>query len=177
MSTLSLEIVEGPGAGTQVALDRPLLIGRAEDADLVLSDSEVSRHHARVSPSSDGAAIVEDLGSSNGTFLNHRELQLPARLIAGDELLIGVTLVELRSAAQVAAQPSAVRAVPPALAIAERRPDYVDPVAAAPGVPKPGLNPELEQFRDARVRFQARTAPLAFFVLVALVVAIYLAAN
>src|SRR2546423_15327236 len=109
---LSLEIVEGPNAGRQVDLDAPLVIGRESDADLVLEDSQVSRHHAQVSPG-DGYATVEDLGSANGTFVNQAELHAPARLDPGDELLIGVTVLELRTAGEIAAQPSAGRTAPP----------------------------------------------------------------
>ena len=49
---LCLEIVEGPGAGHQVPLGEPLVIGRSQEAQLVLSDDQVSRRHARVSPRS-----------------------------------------------------------------------------------------------------------------------------
>lgn len=59
MAELTLEIVEGPGAGQQINLDRPIVIGRAPDADLVLEDGQVSRHHTRVSPASDGSAVAD----------------------------------------------------------------------------------------------------------------------
>jgi pSer/pThr/pTyr-binding forkhead associated (FHA) protein len=170
MPELTLEIVEGPDAGRQVSLDRAIEIGRGDAADLTLNDGEVSRRHARVTPQVDGA-IVEDLGSSNGTFVNQNELVGPARITPGDELLVGVTVMQLRSAAQVAAQPSAVRPVPPALAIPAQRPTYVAPLeqkAPAPAVP------ELDRLVDARTKSQARTAPLAIFVLVVLAVLVYL---
>src|SRR5947208_12050959 len=102
-SQLTLEVVEGPGAGKQLSVEEPVVIGRAQDADLVLEDGEVSRHHARVSPASDGSAVVEDLGSANGTFINHDEVHGPARLDTGDELLVGVTVIEVRSRRQLAA--------------------------------------------------------------------------
>ena len=91
MADLTLEIVEGPGAGRQLVLERPSIIGRSPDADLPLEDGQASRRHAQVSPASDGSAVVEDLGSANGTFVNHNELVGPARLDPGDEVLIGVT--------------------------------------------------------------------------------------
>jgi pSer/pThr/pTyr-binding forkhead associated (FHA) protein len=174
MAELELEIVEGPGAGLRATVDRELVIGRAEDADIVLADSQVSRRHARLAPDGGGGVVVEDLGSSNGTFINQQQLHAPALLRPGDDLLVGVTVLEVRSPAQVAAQSSAVRVVPPALAVPERRPTFVDRVDEGP---RAALNPELETLRDARVRFQARTAPLAIAVLVVLVVAIYLAAR
>jgi pSer/pThr/pTyr-binding forkhead associated (FHA) protein len=172
MPDLDLEVVEGPNAGHRASLAAPVVIGRAPDVNLLLDDPQVSRHHARVTPQPDGSALVEDLGSSNGTFINHSELHAPARLDVGDDLLIGVTVLELRDAAAVARQTSAVRPVPPALAAAQRRPTFVDPVA------EPDLaTPELDRLLDARTKLQARTAPLAILVLVALVVAIYLGAR
>jgi pSer/pThr/pTyr-binding forkhead associated (FHA) protein len=176
----TLEIVEGPDAGRQLALERPIVIGRASDADLVLQDGEVSRHHAKVSPTPGGSAVVEDLGSANGTFLNRNELQGPARLDPGDELLVGVTLLQMRSREQVVAQPSAVRPVPPGLAMAPRTPDYVNPeVARAEATTAPAQHEAsaLEKYLDVRVRRRAQLAPLALLVLVALTLIVYFAVR
>ena len=124
MDQLSLEIVEGTDAGRRVAVVSPLTVGRAADADLVLADELVSRWHARVSQRGAGA-VVEDLGSRNGTFVNGNQIHGPTRLVPGDQLQVGVTLVELRSATQIAERPSAVQPVPPPLAVPERTPDYL----------------------------------------------------
>ena len=194
MPELSLEIVEGTGAGELVALTGPVTIGRSRDADLVLADDLVSRRHARVTPSGPGA-VVEDLGSRNGTYVNGEDVHGPTRLVPGDQLQLGVTLVELRSARQIAERPSAVHPVPPPLAVPARAPDYLagagtgdeSPPAAAGWAPadRPGAGPvpgpagrprhELDPLLDSRTKGKARTAPLALFVLVALVVIIYLA--
>jgi len=160
---LTLEIIEGPRSGWRAPLRHPLVIGRADTADLTLDDEQASREHARIAPDGDGAT-VEDLGSRNGTFLNDGEVHGRTRLHAGDELLIGVTVLAVRGAGQ----PSAVRSVPPPLAAPERRPDFVSP-AGGGGVP------DLERLLDRRVRGKARFAPLAVFVLVVLVVVLYLA--
>src|ERR1700733_11403248 len=77
---LNLEVIEGPDAGKQIAVDRAVVIGRDPGSDLVLDDGEVSERHARVTPSPDGSATVEDLESANGTFVNQNELEGPARL-------------------------------------------------------------------------------------------------
>ena len=171
---LLLEIVEGPGAGRQIELRGPVVLGRDESADVVLEDGQISRRHARVTPSA-GGIVVEDLESTNGTFVNHDEVHTPVALAPGDELLVGVTVMQLRSPEQVRAQASAVRAVPPGLATPERRPAYVD---AAPGqVERAGQGagiPELDRLVDSRVKSKAALAPLAIFVLVALLVVIYL---
>ena len=122
---LLLEIVEGPGAGRQIALTGPIVLGRDSSADVVIDDGQISRRHARVTPSN-GGVVVEDLESTNGTFVNRDEVHAPVELRPGDELLVGVTVLQLRSAEQVRVQASAVRPVPPALATPERRPAYVD---------------------------------------------------
>ena len=204
MPELSLEIVEGAGAGAMVALAGPMTVGRARDADLVLADELVSRHHAQVTPSGSGA-LVEDMGSRNGTFINGEAIHGPTHLSPGDQLQLGVTLVELRSAAQIAERPSAVHPVPPPLAVPPRAPDYLAgadtgdppdlpaspsdpardraaPEPAPPGPPAsagPGGRPrhELDSLLDSRTKGKARTAPLALFVLVALVLIIYLATS
>jgi pSer/pThr/pTyr-binding forkhead associated (FHA) protein len=176
MAPLTLEIVEGPGAGHQVVVDRPTVIGRSADADFTLQDTQASRRHARVSPDSDRSLVVDDLDSANGTFVNHNEVHGPARLDPGDELLIGVTLLQVRSSAQINAQPSAVRAVPLGLAVPPSEPVYVNPAVAAESVDEP-LSPELERYRDVKVRARAQLAPLAFLVLIAVVLAIYFATR
>jgi hypothetical protein len=177
---LTLEIVEGPGAGRQLPLERPIVIGRGADVELTLEDGQVSRHHAKVSPAADGSAVVEDLGSANGTFVNHNELHGVARLDPGDELLVGVTVLELRSGAQVAAQPSAIRPVPPGLAAAPRKPDYVNPdvikAESGPAAPS-GEAEDLLKYLDVRTRRRAQLAPVALFVLVALALIIYFAVR
>jgi pSer/pThr/pTyr-binding forkhead associated (FHA) protein len=179
---LSLEIVEGADAGRRVELVAPVTVGRAADADLVLADELVSRRHALVSQRGDGA-VVEDLGSRNGTFVNGNQIHGPTRLVPGDQLQLGVTLVELRSVTQIAERPSAVQPVPPPLAVPERTPDYLpdQPVAdpartpAGGAVSRPPPRHELDSLLDSRTKGKARTAPLALFVLAALVVIVYLA--
>jgi pSer/pThr/pTyr-binding forkhead associated (FHA) protein len=172
-----LEIVEGPDAGRQIELRGPTVLGRDQSADVVLGDGQISRRHARVTPSASGGIVVEDLESTNGTFVNHDEVHAPVELAPGDELLVGVTVMQVRSPAQVAAQASAVRAVPPGLATPERRPTYVQEDAAQAARAGQGAGiPELDRLVDARVKSKAQLAPLAIFVLVAIVVVIYLGA-
>jgi pSer/pThr/pTyr-binding forkhead associated (FHA) protein len=186
MDRLSLEIVEGADAGRRVELVAPLTVGRTADADLVLADELVSRRHARVGQQGAGA-VVEDLGSRNGTFVNGNQIHGPTRLVPGDQLQLGVTLVELRSVTQIAERPSAVQPVPPPLAVPERTPDYLpgQPVADPARTPAGGAvdgavgggapRHELDSLLDSRTKGKARTAPLALFVLAALVVIVYLA--
>jgi two-component system cell cycle response regulator len=66
----TLTVLTGLQAGRLIAVDgAEVTIGRAADADLVVDDTGVSRHHARIARSSDGGFYVEDLGSVNGTFV------------------------------------------------------------------------------------------------------------
>jgi pSer/pThr/pTyr-binding forkhead associated (FHA) protein len=127
MADLTVEVVEGTEAGRQLTLSDPLEIGRQEDLGLPLDDSQVSRRHARISPSGDGA-VVEDLGSTNGTYVNGQPIHGQHELGPGDRVRMGLTVLELRSSQQVAARPSAVM---PAPQITELGKDVLQP--ASPG--------------------------------------------
>ncbi len=72
-----------------------LQIGRADACQVQLADTYVSQFHARIYPR-DGGWYVEDLGSTNGTYLNQRRITAPAELRAGDHLRVGKTNLELR---------------------------------------------------------------------------------
>ena len=169
MARLLLEIVEGPGAGRQVTLTGPVVVGRDAEADVVLDDARVSRRHARITPQQ-GRAVVEDLASRNGTFVNREEIHAPVSAAPGDDLVVGTTVLELRTDAELATRPSVVRPVPPALAAPQREPSYVAPVA-------PQGEQRLDRYLDRRVKAQARLAPLAIFVLVLFAVLVYLATK
>jgi pSer/pThr/pTyr-binding forkhead associated (FHA) protein len=181
VSPLVLEIIEGPGAGLTVPLQGPTVIGRGDDADLVLNNEYTSRAHARISPAPDEHAIVEDLESSNGTFVNDQAVHGSTKMSPGDNLLVGVSVFTLRTEVEIDRRTTAIRNVP--LALAAPQP----PTLAAPQPSKemsalgePAKSPqmsELERLLDVNVKFRARTAPLAMLVLVALVVAIYLGAR
>ena len=112
MSELILEIIEGPEAGRQLPLTQALEAGRSADADLTLGDDQASRHHARLEPSGTGA-IVTDLDSMNGTYVNDQPISGGREIRAGDRVRIGLSVLELRTRGEVAAQPSAVRPLPP----------------------------------------------------------------
>jgi pSer/pThr/pTyr-binding forkhead associated (FHA) protein len=180
---LTLEIIEGPGAGKQLTLNGPATIGRADDSDLVLEDGEASRHHARITPQPDGSALIEDLGSANGTFINHNELIGPSRVDPGDELLMGVTVLQVRGQQDFLSRGSGVIQIPPALATAERAPTYVNPeVIRTDAVQEaasttPAGHPTVDKYLDVRVRRRAQLAPLAFLLLVAIVLVVYFALH
>lgn len=92
-----LVIVEGTLEGTVIPLGTsPILIGRAPDATVVLDDDFVSTHHARLIPNGNHW-IVEDLGSTNGTWIDRTRVSAPTALPPGATLRIGRTSMELSS--------------------------------------------------------------------------------
>lgn len=95
MNELKLQIIEGPNAGQELALDGPGVIGRdPAGAGLTLQDPEASRRHASLIP--EGQSLdVEDLGSTNGTFVNGQRLTEAVMLMPGDRLRVGTTVLEL----------------------------------------------------------------------------------
>jgi pSer/pThr/pTyr-binding forkhead associated (FHA) protein len=92
-----LLVTQGALAGTRVTLDsRPILIGRADDSTLVLDDDYASTRHARISLQGE-EWYVEDLGSTNGTYLDRAKVTGPTRVPLGVPVRIGKTVIELRS--------------------------------------------------------------------------------
>jgi pSer/pThr/pTyr-binding forkhead associated (FHA) protein len=91
-----LLVTEGSLAGTRVALTgKPILIGRANDSTLVLTDDYASTRHARISEAN-GVWYLEDLGSTNGTYVGQSKVEVPIPLEAGVAIRIGKTVMELR---------------------------------------------------------------------------------
>ena len=81
---------------TAFSLEGTLQVGRAEACHVRLVDSYTSQFHARVF-ARDGAWFVEDLNSTNGTFLNERKVTSAAELHPGDRLRLGRTVLEVRA--------------------------------------------------------------------------------
>ena len=194
MADYVLEIVEGPEAGRMIPLAGPTDIGRDPGAGVALQQDELlSRRHVRITPEADGAR-VEDLGSHNGTFVDGDEIQSPAHLAVDGQLLVGVTVLQLRTAATVASGATALRPIPadftamrplpaadsgsgattirqvaPGLAIPESEPDYVPASALGQGPGASALFPLL----DVHTKGKAKGAPIGIFVLVAFAVIVY----
>jgi hypothetical protein len=92
-----LVVTDGGLAGTRITLgEQPIMIGRANDSTLVLTDDYASSRHARLT-SRDGDWYVEDLGSTNGTYLDRTKVSGPTVVPAGVPIRIGKTVLELRS--------------------------------------------------------------------------------
>jgi pSer/pThr/pTyr-binding forkhead associated (FHA) protein len=89
-------VVEGANAGERADLDHaPVLIGRGSDAAIRLDDDYVSTRHARIAASGD-QWFVEDLGSTNGTYIGTVRITQPTTITLGTQVRIGKTILELR---------------------------------------------------------------------------------
>jgi pSer/pThr/pTyr-binding forkhead associated (FHA) protein len=102
----ALEVVAGPAAGQRVELEAQLLLGRGEDgAGALGGDPELSRRHAEIVPLGDGRLLLEDLASTNGTWVNGVRIPRPTVLAPGDEIAVGGSV--LRVLGSDAAAPAA----------------------------------------------------------------------
>ena len=91
-----LVVTAGALKGTSLDLaQQQITLGRANDATLVLHDDYASSRHARIFPQ-DGQWIVEDLGSTNGTYLDRQKVTRPTPVPLGVPIRIGKTVLELR---------------------------------------------------------------------------------
>ena len=82
---------EGPLKGQRWPLSQTIVLGREASCDVVVADRQISRFHARITPTTEGA-ILEDLGSKNGTHLNGIPLTAPVVLQDGD--LVSVAMAQ-----------------------------------------------------------------------------------
>lgn len=92
---LSLRFISGKYQGGEFPIvpDKELVIGRSNDIDVVLIEDMVSRRHARVILQGE-SLVIEDLGSTNGTFVNGEKIRR-ARLKEGDKVLIGTSIIRV----------------------------------------------------------------------------------
>lgn len=92
----SLVVVEGALAGTVIPLGAAdVTLGRAPDSTIVLDDDYASNQHAKLSLVN-GAWVVSDLGSTNGTWIDRQRIVAPTQLQVGHQLKVGRTVLELR---------------------------------------------------------------------------------
>jgi hypothetical protein len=136
-------IEQSPSQGAEHAVEQGTTIGR-EGCDITLGDPDVSRRHAEIQISN-GDIVINDLGSTNGTFVNGERIDQPRPLRDGDEVRIGAVVWRLRAPAGAtrlagtvdpadvaAATPSQATTVRPAAAPApEPPPTEQQPVVAA----------------------------------------------
>ncbi len=155
-----LTVRQGPIPGKVIELAKEVLvIGRDVNNDVVVNDAEVSRTHARLTLQADGY-LVEDLASTNGTFINGQRLTTPRLLRSGDMLGMGETVVMEFGAIKTSADATVVAAnsfsypppAPSASAPADAAPrPPTAPLRAAEPQPAPSMmfNPSSAPAPDA----------------------------
>ncbi|MGH2854218.1 MAG: FHA domain-containing protein [Solirubrobacteraceae bacterium] len=165
---MRLEVISGNAAGTAILVEDELVIGRhAEGAGRLSEDEELSRQHARISREATGDYAIEDLGSSNGTFVNGLRIQSPRLLSLGDSIETGATTLVVREIVQPRAGATMVSAVPdlvtpdrgPAPTVFARSPAASDPPPASAPVPATAPVPPLKLALE--VDYEARRAKIA----------------
>ncbi len=143
------EVVAGKAAGMSIVVADELVLGRnASGAGKLAEDGELSRSHARIALDGNGFCAIEDLGSTNGTFVNGLRISAPQTLSEGDTIELGGTTLVARTLppppTQRTAQVAAVKSAPaphgaPA-AQASPAPQAAPPSEATPA-PQPGPAP------------------------------------
>jgi pSer/pThr/pTyr-binding forkhead associated (FHA) protein len=147
MGAARLEVVAGKAVGMSILVEDELLIGRhSEGAGRLADDDEISRAHARVSMDSRGLCAIEDLGSTNGTFLNGLRISSPQMLSEGDTIEIGGTTLVVRQVPELTTPGAAGTGRPqPTVSAGVMRPTAPAPPepapAAPPGEPAPAAGP------------------------------------
>lgn len=94
---LVLAVTDGPKElrGTRLPISGPIVIGRSPGADIVIADDFVSARHARVTPAA-GGALLEDLGSTNGTVLDGVRVTGPRQMNIGSVIELGTVKLEVK---------------------------------------------------------------------------------
>jgi pSer/pThr/pTyr-binding forkhead associated (FHA) protein len=96
-ASLHLEVISGNAPGSTIVVEDELVIGRhASGAGRLSDDAEISRQHARILREATGEYAIEDLGSSNGTFVNGLRIQSPRLLSLGDSIEAGATTLVVK---------------------------------------------------------------------------------
>jgi class 3 adenylate cyclase len=129
-----VSIVDGVDGERRVPIDGELTLGRADDADLVIDDPEISRTHAVITQTADGIE-VRDLSSLNGTWVNGERINTTTALAPGDVVKIGKTRIEVLVAGGPAPAPVARASPTPVEAEDELRPVsvlFADVVGSTP---------------------------------------------
>jgi FHA domain-containing protein len=140
MAGESLKVTGGNALGSTIALDAELVIGRSTPGLGSLGgDSEISRVHGRVYHDPSGQLMIEDLGSTNGTFVNGNRISGAQPLRSGDQVRVGQTTMAVEGGAAEGATavgaivpPTAAGTPPPPAAYAATPPTQPLPPAQPP---------------------------------------------
>jgi pSer/pThr/pTyr-binding forkhead associated (FHA) protein len=111
---LALRFISGKYQGGEFPLepDREIIVGRSSDLDMVLVEEMVSRKHARIEHR-DGQLMIEDLGSTNGTFVNGERIAGKTSLSEGDRVLIGSNILRVVPSSTETGAPVTRRSIEP----------------------------------------------------------------
>jgi hypothetical protein len=113
MAGESIRITGGPAAGSQIEIGQELQIGRSAGAEGRLGDDpEISRQHARFTRNPQGQLVVEDLGSTNGTYVNGQRIAGPQALGPGDSVQMGRSTLSVEGGAAADQGPTAFGVAP-----------------------------------------------------------------
>ena len=146
---LRLEVVAGKATGSIIAVEDRIVFGRqSQGPGRLADDPELSRHHAEITQQSGGEYAVEDLSSTNGTFVNGKRVDALAALARGDIIDLGATRLIVRDAPAVPAHAPREVDLRAATVVVdaptfEARPAHATPAAPAP-VPAPVPTPALD---------------------------------
>jgi hypothetical protein len=134
-----LRVTGGNAAGTEIPLDDGLLIGRSASGDGSLGgDPELSREHANIQWAG-VHLLIEDLGSTNGTFVNGARITEATPIRPGDAISLGASTAEVAGTAPADADPTAAAAGP--IEPPPIQPTRIAPAPGAEGGPVPGAGP------------------------------------
>ena len=161
MAGEQIRITGGPAAGQQIDIGQELQIGRSAGTEGRLGDDpEISRQHARISRNPQGELQVEDLGSTNGTYVNGQRISGPTVLNPGDTVQMGRSTLSVEGGA-AGGQATAIGAVPVGAGAARPplRPPAGPPTQALPpDGPAAGVRPGPRRPRRSSAT-AARVAP------------------
>ena len=130
-----LRVTDGNAAGSEIPLDDGLLIGRSVDGDGSLGgDPELSREHANIKWAG-VQLLIEDLGSTNGTFVNGARITEATPIRSGDAISVGASTFEVAGTVPAAPDPTLGAAPPPI------QPTRIAPAPGAEGGPVPDADP------------------------------------
>jgi pSer/pThr/pTyr-binding forkhead associated (FHA) protein len=159
-----LRVTEGNARGTEIEIEDEFLIGRhADGAGALGEDIEISRRHARIHRSPPHGCVIEDLGSTNGTFVNGRRITGPEPLSVGDSVQVGETTLVVQFSTDTTPPPTEAPVEPPAV-----EPPGVEtqppPTEAPPSEPEPpplALRLEMSsETGEARIHFDEASEPV-----------------
>jgi serine/threonine-protein kinase len=151
LDAIALRVTEGPAAGTVLRVSDELQIGRQAPGEGKLgNDIEISRRHARVTREDDGSFLIEDLGSTNGTFVNGDRIAGAQVIKPGDRLEMGDTKLTVEAPEPLVDHVIAPGGAPPAVTTFAAIPSDLPPVVeeptaqAEPAAPAPEAEAALE---------------------------------